>query len=79
MGQLLWHIITRLVDADKLGGWTRAFVASLIALLLAKWPALAAIFTPDMQAAVAVAISGVVVGIWSQIAKTMGPPSLPKQ
>ena len=71
MGSLIWTIFVRLIDADKLGGWTRAGVAALLALLLAKWPALAAIVTPDMQAAVAVAISGFVVGIWSQIAKSM--------
>ena len=68
---VLWNLFVKLVDADKLGGWTRAFVASLIALVIAKWPALSTILTPDIQAAVAVAVSGFVVGIWSQLVKSI--------
>lgn len=67
----LWSLLVRIVDADKLGGWVRALVASLIALLIGKWPALSAIVTPDMQAAIAVAVSGFVVGLWSTIAKSI--------
>lgn len=63
--------IVKLVDAEKLGGWVRAGVASLLGVGLAKWPALAAFVGPEMQVTIAVAVSGLVVGIWSHLAKKL--------
>lgn len=71
MWPAIWLLLSRLVDADKLGGWVRAIVASLIALAIGKWPWLSSFVTPDIQAAIAVAVSGFVVGLWQAIAKSM--------
>lgn len=71
MSSAIWQIIVKLVDTNKIGGWTRALVAALLTMLLAQWPPLAAIVTPDLQAAIAIAISSAIVGVWSQIAKSM--------
>lgn len=65
----MWDLIVKLVDAEKLGGWVRAGVAGLLALLLAKNATLAAIFSPEVQLAIAGAVATIVVGIWSQVAK----------
>lgn len=72
MVTVILQLLARFINNDAIAGWTRAIVASLIALLIGKWPALAAIVTPEIQAAIAVAVSGFVVGLWSQIAKTFG-------
>lgn len=63
--------IVKLVDADKLGGWVRAGVAALIPVIVVKLPVLGSILTPDVALALGVTISGVVVGVWSQIAKSL--------
>jgi len=64
------QFLVKLIDADKLGGWVRASVASALGLALAKWPALGTIVGPDFQAALGVILSGIAVGIWSSIAKS---------
>lgn len=74
--QLFWHIIARLVDADKLGGWTRALVAVLLGSATTWFGGVLAPFlTPELQVAIGTAAATIVVGLWSQIAKSMG--SLP--
>jgi hypothetical protein len=65
------NFLVKLVDADKLGGWVRAGVAAVIAVAIGKWPALSTILSPDMQTAAGVLAAGIVVGIWSQIAKKL--------
>jgi hypothetical protein len=60
----------KLVDADKLGGWVRAGAASLLATVVAKNPVLSAYLDPVTQAAIATALSGVAVGVWSQLSKS---------
>lgn len=65
----MWDIIVALVDAEKLGGWVRAGVASVFAIVLAKSSLLSSIFDPAMQAAVGAVLSGLVVGVWSHVAK----------
>lgn len=70
----MWDFITKLIDANALGGWVRAGVGALFAAVLAKSTLMASIFTPELQSAAAVLVSGVVVGIWSHIAKVVTPP-----
>lgn len=60
----------KLIDADKLGGWVRSFVAAAIASFVAKNPWLAGYLDPVTQASIAAAVSGVLVGIWSQLTKS---------
>lgn len=69
----MWELITKLVDANALGGWVRAAVASLFAAMLVKSSTLSAIFSPEIQTAIGVAVSGVVVGIWSHVSKVATP------
>lgn len=69
MGNIM-DFLKQFIDANKLGGWMRAGVASLLGLLIAKWPLLSSFLDPTTQSAIGVAISGIVVGIWSQLTKT---------
>lgn len=66
--------LSSFINADKIGGWVRAGVASglgfLIAHYAAKYPVLTNILSPEVQAAVGVAASGAVVGLWSHLTKT---------
>lgn len=61
--------LTKLIDSSVLGGWVRAGVASALGAAIAKWPALSTILDPATQTALGVAVSGVVVGVWSHVAK----------
>ena len=63
-------ILSKLIDADKLGGWVRAAVAAIIAVVIGKWPGLQGILTPDFQAAIGVFVAGIIVGLWSQLTKS---------
>lgn len=63
---------TKLIDAGTLGGWVRAGLAALFGVIIAKWPLIGSIVGPDLQDAAGVLASGIVVGIWSQIAKAAG-------
>lgn len=63
------NFIAKLLDANTLGGWVRAGVAAGFGVLVAKSSFVAAILTPEMQDMAAVLASGIVVGVWSQIAK----------
>ena len=65
----MWNILVAFVDANKLGGWVRAGVASGFGVLLAKAPFVASIFTPELQTTAGILISGVAVGIWSHYVK----------
>lgn len=62
--------VSKFVDANKLGGWVRAGVASALAIAIAKVPVLQALMTPETQTALGVAASGIVVGLWSQLTKS---------
>src|SRR5262249_48913783 len=62
--------LSKLIDADKLGGWIRAWIASLLATVVAKNPVLSTYLDPITQGAIATAIAGVAVGWWSHITKT---------
>ena len=62
--------ITQFIDANKLGGWVRAGVASGLAVLIGKFPGLSSYLDPGTQAAIGVAVAGIAVGIWSQLTKT---------
>jgi hypothetical protein len=64
-------------DTSKIGGWTRAAVGAGIAAGIAKWPFLKDYLDPVTQAAIATAVSGIVVGFWSHLAKKYSP-SAPK-
>jgi hypothetical protein len=63
----------------QLGGWTRAFVASLIGVAIAKFPGLSDILDPSTQNALGVAAASLVVGIWQHYAKSVAAPSTPQQ
>ena len=62
--------LTQFFDASKVGGYARSGVAALLGIAIAKWPALSAVLDPTTQAALGLAVSGVVVGVWSQLTKT---------
>lgn len=64
------QLLSNLIGADKLGGWVRGGVASLLAILIAKFPGLSGVLDPGTQAAIGVLVSGIVVGIWQQLAKS---------
>lgn len=64
------EILGKLINADKLGGWVRAGVASLLAIVIAKWPGLGSFISPELQTALGVLASGIVVGVWSQLTKS---------
>ncbi len=66
----LVSVLTQLISADKVGGWTRAGVTSVIVTAIDKWPGLSNYLDPTAQAALAVVVSTVVVGFWSQLAKS---------
>lgn len=72
--------LTMFVNTSKLAGWTRAGVGALFAAAVAKWPLLKEYVDPATQAAIATAASGIVVGVWSHVAKQLasqGAPSAP--
>ncbi len=62
--------LSQLVDANKLGGWTRAIVAALLSVAISKWPTLSPYMTPEVQLALGILVSSGVVGIWSTLTKT---------
>ena len=66
--------LSQFINADKIGGWVRAGVASLFGFLIAhyaaKYPLLTDILSPEVQASIGVAASAIVVGLWSQLTKT---------
>ena len=63
-------MLTQFFDASKVGGYARSGVAALLGIAIAKWPALGTVLDPTTQAALGLAVSGVVVGVWSQLTKT---------
>ena len=62
--------LTQFFDASKVGGYARSGVAALLGIAIAKWPALSSVLDPSTQAFLGLAVSGMVVGIWSQLTKT---------
>jgi hypothetical protein len=62
--------LTQFFDASKVGGYARSATAALLGIAIAKWPALGTVLDPTTQAALGLAVSGAVVGIWSQLTKT---------
>lgn len=63
-------MLSQFVDANKIGGWVRAAVAAGLGMLVARNLTLASILDPNTQQAIGVAVSGIVVGVWSQLTKT---------
>lgn len=64
------NFIVKLLDANTLGGWVRAGVSAGLGLLIAKSSTLAAVLDPTTQTSIAALASTLVVGFWSQIAKS---------
>lgn len=62
--------LTKLVDANQIGGWVRAGTASLFGAV-SGWLVgpLVGLSDPATQTAVGIVLSSIVVGIWSSIAK----------
>ena len=65
-----FSMLFKLVDTSKLGGWVRAFVTAGLTDLLMFDPHLAQYVSPTTQTALAVAVSGIAVGVWSHLAKS---------
>lgn len=63
--------LVALVDTSKLAGWVRAGVAALLGILSAKY--FGGHLSPELQATIGTAVAGIVVGLWSQIAKKLDP------
>jgi uncharacterized membrane protein (DUF106 family) len=63
-------VIAAFVNAEQLGGWVRALVATILGAA-SGWfgGALVPFLTPEFQAAVGVVVATVVVGVWSTVAK----------
>lgn len=66
---MLMQIITSLVSADKVGGYVRAFTASVLGAWLVKNPTLAQYLSPEVQIAIGVLVTAGAVGAWSHFAK----------
>jgi hypothetical protein len=62
--------LSTFVDAGKVGGWVRAGVAAGLTIAIAKFPGLSSFIDPATQTAIAVAVSGITVGIWSHYVKS---------
>ena len=62
--------LTQFIDASKVGGWARSGVAAGLGAAIARWPWLSQYLDPATQAAIGVAVAGMVVGVWSQLTKT---------
>ncbi len=80
VNNFILSIIARFINADVIGGYVRAAVATLFGVL-ATWlgsriPFLAALLTPDAQAWVAATITAFLVGLWSQISKSTTAPTV---
>jgi hypothetical protein len=67
---MMFQILANLIGPDKLGGWVRSGVAALLAMVIAKFPGIEGVLDPATQAAIGVVVSGIVVGIWSQLTKS---------
>lgn len=65
-----WTLLSKLVDKNKVGGWVRAIIGAGLAALIARWPGLKDILLPSEQAEIGIAVSGLVVGIWSHYVKS---------
>jgi hypothetical protein len=63
-------LLTKFVDANKLGGWVRAIVAAGFVALIAEYPVLGNYVAPAVQTQIAAAIAAIVVGYWSQLTKS---------
>ena len=63
--------LVSLVDTSKLAGWVRALVGAGITSLSLKY--FGGKVSPEMNLAISTAISGVVVGLWQQLAKKLDP------
>jgi hypothetical protein len=63
------NVLVTLVDTSKLGGWVRAMVASGLSLLVAHFAVVGDVISPDTATAISIAVSGVVVGVWSHYVK----------
>lgn len=72
-----FSFLFKLIDAGKVAGWTRAVVGAIMAAEIARWPWLSQYLDPTVQAAIATAVSGVVVGVWSHVAKSMAQAPAP--
>ena len=69
----MMNILIKMVDANMIAGWVRAFVATVFGIVATGgWEK---ILTPDVQTAVTVIAVTVVVGLWSTIAKAIAPPA----
>lgn len=79
MNFIITSIIAKFINADVIGGYVRAGVATLFGLLAAwlgpKIPFISSILTPDAQAYISAAITAFLVGLWSQVSKQTTAPT----
>lgn len=69
-------LIVSLFDTSKLAGWVRAGVAAILGVVATKWlggTVFKDVLSPEVITTISVAIAGLVVGLWSQLAKKLDP------
>jgi hypothetical protein len=64
-------LLVSLINADKVGGWVRAGVASGFVAADAKWPVLGSFIDQATEVQLAAALAAVAVGLWSHVAKNL--------
>jgi hypothetical protein len=70
-------VLSKFVDAGKLGGWVRSGVGALFVMAIARWPVLGDIVPADVQVELAAAFATVIVGLWSHLAKSIAAGNAP--
>lgn len=64
------EILSKFIDADKLGGWVRGGLAALFTFLMLKFPGLTPFLSDAVREAVSVLAVTVVIGFWSHLTKS---------
>lgn len=79
MNAILFSILAKLVNSDKVAGYVRTLVTAWVtgaALWLGlQIPLLAPLLTPEVQAAVVATVVGLLGGVWSHISKIVSAPT----
>jgi hypothetical protein len=69
-------ILLMFINTSKVAGWTRAIVAAGFGAAIAKWPWLSQYVDATTQGLIAGAVAGIVVAIWSHVAKAINDGTL---
>lgn len=63
--------LTQFINDSTVARYTRSAVGAGFGILIAKWPLLREYLDPTTQAALATAASGIVVGVWSHVSRSI--------